>query len=280
MTMNHLWKKKLFEGLQYLYAAVIIIFCIFPFSWMLSTSFKSQKDIFTSPPRFITSDMTLNNYVNAIEKNNLLLYTKNSLIITVSTVILTIVIATLAAFAMGYLKLRGTKILTSLLVSLQMLPVVIAIIPLYIICGKMGILNTYKALVLSYLGSSVPIAVILLTGFFVDVPADLGEAAMIDGCNIWQSFCRVILPVSIPGIISGAIYTFIRIWQEFIIALSFTTNKKMYTLTIGLRAYEGYNQTDWGGLMATAVVISIPAIILFVLVQKQFMDSLSGSVKG
>lgn len=110
MTMNNQWEKKLFEGLKYLYAAVIVIFCIFPFSWMLSTSFKSQKDIFTSPPRFITSDMTLNNYVNAIEKNNLLLYTKNSLIITIATVILTILIADPGRICHRYLKLRGNQV--------------------------------------------------------------------------------------------------------------------------------------------------------------------------
>lgn len=280
MIQDRSYKARVFSGFQYLYAAVIVVFCVFPFLWMLSTSLKTQKDIFSSPPRFITEQMTLQNFVNAIEKNNLLLYLKNSLIITVSTVVLTIIIATMAAFAMGYLKLQGTKILSRLLFAIQMLPTVVVIIPLYIICGKMGILNTYGALVLSYLGNAVPITAILLIGFFVDIPKDIGEAAMIDGCNVWQSFSRVILPVAVPGIVSGAIYTFIRIWQEFIIALSFTTDKAMYTLPIGLKAYEGYNQTDWGGLMATAVVISVPAILLFVVVQKQFVDSLSGSVKG
>jgi ABC-type glycerol-3-phosphate transport system permease component len=181
---------------------------------------------------------------------------------------------------MGFLQLRGRFFFSRFLVAIQMLPSVVSIVPLYIICGKMGILNTYNSLVFSYLGGTVPVAVILLYGFFVDIPSDLGEAAMIDGCNTWRMFRSVILPVAIPGIVSCAIYTFIRVWQEFIIALSFTTNKSMYTLTIGLRAYEGSNQTDWGGLMATAVVISIPAIILFAVVQKQFVDSMSGSVKG
>lgn len=280
MIQDHSFKSRVARVFQYLYAAAIFVFCVFPFLWMLSTSFKPAKDVFSSPPRFITPNMSLDNYVNAIQKNNLLLYFKNSLIVTLSTVVLTILIATLAAFAMGYLHIRGTGALTKLLYAIQMLPSVISIIPLYLICGKMGILNTYSSLVLAYLGGAVPVAVILLTGFFVDIPKDLGEAALIDGCTTMGCFRHVILPVAMPGIVSGAIYTFIRIWQEFIIALSFTTDKKMYTLTIGLRSYEGYNQTDWGGLMATAVVISIPAIILFVLVQKQFVDSLSGSVKG
>lgn len=266
--------------LRYLYSAIIVIFCVFPFLWMLSTSFKKAQDIFASPPKFITSHMTLENYINAIEKNNLLLYAKNSLIVTISTVILTIIIATLASFAMGYLKLKGTKMLTKVLYALQMLPVVTSIVPLYIICGKMGLLNNYWSLIFTYLGSAVPVAAILIIGFFTDIPNEIGEAAYIDGCNVFQMFWRVILPLAVPGIVSGAIYTFIRIWQEFIIALSFTSNKLMYTLPIGLKAYEGSNQTDWGGLMATAVVISVPAIIMFVLVQKQFVDSMAGSVKG
>jgi len=202
------------------------------------------------------------------------------LIVTLSTVVMTVFIAALAAFAIGYLKLRGTKALTKLLLALQMLPVVIAIIPLYIMCGKLGLINTYYSLILSYLGSAVPVAVILLTGFFVDIPSDIGEASLIDGCNTWHMFWRVILPISIPGLVAATIYTFIRIWQEFIIALSFLSSRTMYTLPIGLKSYEGSHQIDWGGLMATAVVISLPAIILFVVVQKQFVDSMSGSLKG
>lgn len=266
--------------MRYLYAVILVIFCVFPFLWMLSTSFKESQDIFSAPPKFITEHMTLENYINAVEKNNLLVYAKNSLIVTVTTVVLTILIATLAAFGMGYLKLKGTKFFTKLLYALQMLPVVTSIVPLYIICGKLGLLNTHWSLILTYLGSAVPVAVILITGFFSDIPSEIGEAAMIDGCNVFQTFYKVVLPLAVPGIVSGAIYTFIRIWQEFIIALSFTSEKLMYTLPIGLKAYEGSNQTDWGGLMATAVVISVPAIIMFVLVQKQFVDSMAGSVKG
>ncbi len=265
---------------QYIYAVAIGIFCVFPFLWMLSTSLKTASDVYASPPVFITSNMTLANYVTAIEENNLLLYFKNSMIIAVTTVILTIIIGALAAYAIGYLQLKGGGALNTLLVALQLLPAVVSIVPLYIVCAKLGILNTYTALVVPYLGTTVPVSIILLAGFFVDIPKELGEASMIDGCTTWTSFWKVILPVAMPGIVSSAIYTFIRVWQEFIMALSFTTKKEMYTLTIGLRAYEGSNQTDWGGLMATAVVISVPAMILFILVQKQFVDSMSGSVKG
>lgn len=280
--MRRTWSvwKVLGCAAKYLYAVMIAVFCCFPFLWMLSTSFKQPQDIFSSPPKFITAHMTIQNYVNAVEKNHLLVYAKNSLTVTVITVVLTIAIATLASFAMGYLNLRGSAMLTRVLYALQMLPVATSIVPLYIICGKMGLLNTHWALILSYLGGAVPVAAILITGFFSDIPNDIGEAAMIDGCNAFQTFWKVIFPLAVPGIISGAIYTFIRIWQEFIIALSFTSEKMMYTLPIGLKAYEGANQTDWGGLMATAVVISVPAIIMFVLVQKQFVDSMAGSVKG
>ena len=272
--------SKFFKVVKYLFAAFIFVYCVFPFLWMLSTSFKSAEDVFHSPPKFITDHMSLENYVNAIRENNLLLYLKNSLIITLATVVLTIAIATLAAFAIGYLRLPGGEALRKLLFLLQMLPSVVAIVPLFIVFGKMGLLNTHRGLIMAYLGGTVPVTVILLVGFFDDIPKDIGEAAMIDGCSIMKAFFHVILPVSIPGLVSSAIYTFIRVWQEFIMALSLTTSKSMYTLPIGLKAYEGSNQTDWGGLMATAVVISVPAIILFVAAQKQFIDSMSGSVKG
>lgn len=272
--------KTLFSITKYIYAIVIVIFSIFPFLWMISTSLKPKSEVFASPPKFITQGMNFENYISAIQNNNLLVYARNSLIVTLSTVAITIFIATLAAFAIGYLKLPKGKLVMKVLYSLQMLPIAVSIIPMYVLCSKLGILNQYPSLVLAYLAGAVPVAVILLTGFMVDIPDELGEAAKIDGCNTFEAFFHVVLPISLPGIISASIFTFIRVWQEFIIALSFTSDRNMYTLPVGLKTYVGIHETDWGGLMATAVVISIPAIILFTAVQKQFIDNLAGSVKG
>lgn len=272
--------RILFSITKYIYAIVIVIFSIFPFLWMISTSLKPKSEVFASPPKFITQGMNFENYISAIQNNNLLVYARNSLIVTLSTVAITIFIATLAAFAIGYLKLPKGKLVMKVLYSLQMLPIAVSIIPMYVLCSKLGILNQYPSLVLAYLAGAVPVAVILLTGFMVDIPDELGEAAKIDGCNTFEAFFHVVLPISLPGIISASIFTFIRVWQEFIIALSFTSDRNMYTLPVGLKTYVGIHETDWGGLMATAVVISIPAIILFTAVQKQFIDNLAGSVKG
>ncbi|MCT4543351.1 MAG: carbohydrate ABC transporter permease [Vallitalea sp.] len=277
---NIKFSKISFKIIKYLYAIVITIFSVFPFLWMVSTSLKPAKDIYSTPPKFITSNMNFNNYITAIKNNNLLGYVKNSLIVTLSTVAITIIIATLAAFAIGYLKLPKGKLVMKVLYSLQMLPIAVTIIPMYILCSRLGILNRYPSLILAYLAGAVPVAVILLTGFMVDIPDELGEAAKIDGCNTFNAFWRIVIPIALPGIVSASIFSFIRVWQEFIIALSFTSDSKMYTLPVGLKTYIGMHDTDWGGLMATAVVISIPAIIIFVAVQKQFVDSLAGSVKG
>jgi len=268
------------RALLYLFEIFIFIFTVFPFFWIVVSSFKGAGEIFASPPTILPEVFTLENYRKAIFENDLLVFAKNSIIIGVSTTFLAVLIAALAAYGIGFLKISGSKFMTIIMVVTQMFPIVVLIIPLFTLCSKFGLLNTYYSLILSNLAITVPSAIIIMSGYFASVPSELGEAAQLDGCNNFKMLTKVILPIVGPGLIAVGIFTFIGVWQEFLLAVSFISDSKMNTLPVGLTSYVGEHSTDWGGLMATSVVIAVPAIILFVSVQKYFIDNLAGSVKG
>lgn len=266
--------------LLYLLEIFIFIFTVFPFFWIIVSSFKGAGEIFLSPPTIFPKVFTLENYRRAILENDLLLFAKNSITIGVSTTLIATFIAALAAYGIGFLKVSGSRLMTIAMVVTQMFPIVVLIIPLFTLCSRLGLINTYYSLILSNLAFTVPSAIIIMRGYFASVPIELGEVAQLDGCNNFQMLRKVILPIVGPGLVSVAIFTFIGVWQEFLLAVSFISDSKMNTLPVGLTNYIGEHSTDWGGLMATSVVIAVPAILLFLSVQKYFIDNLAGSVKG
>jgi ABC-type glycerol-3-phosphate transport system permease component len=267
---------------KYILAIILFIFTTSPFFWIISCSLKGTTEIMATPPTLIPKQITFVNYINAVKMNSLLTYLLNSLVVTVFSVLGTIFIAALAAYAIGFFKFKAGKLYERLLIMVQLLPVVIALVPLFIIFNKMGIQNTRLSLILAYTASTwgLPIAVILITGFFTEIPKALQESAWMDGCSVMGIFFKIILPLSIPGLIAASINIFIAVWQEFTLAVSLLSDKKLYTLPVGLTDFVGMHGTDWGGLMATSVVIALPSIILFVCVQKYFIDGMSGAVKG
>lgn len=278
-NVNFIYKclKNLFK---YIYVIFIFLFTVFPFFWILSSSFKGPGEIFNLPPTIIPIHLTFENYIKAVQMNRLLLYAKNSIQIAVFSTLLTVIIGALAAYALSSFVFKGRKTINKAMLLTQMFPRAVTIIPLFVLCKYLGLINTPYALIFGNLAGTVPVSVILLTGYFMDIPRELEEVSRIDGCNTFTVLTKIILPLALPGIVASAIYTFIGVWQEFLMALSFTSDKDKFTLPVGLTTFVGQHSTDWGGLMATSVVIAVPAIILFVSVQSYFIDNLAGSVKG
>ena len=267
--------------LKYFTLVIALLIIIFPIYWIIISSFKVKEDIISYPPKIFPSQFTIENYVTAFQDYNILLYLKNSLIVTGVTVVLTVIIAALAGYAMCFLKFKATKRLSSLLYILQVLPTITMMVPLMTIYRIMGIQNTYLSLILTYTAAitGVPIALILLTGYFQAIPQELFESASIDGAGTFKAFCKILLPLGTPGMVCTAIYVFVQAWQEFMFAVNLITLPEKYTLPIGLQSFVGMRSTDWGGMMATCTMIAIPAIILFTAVQNYFVDNLAGSVK-
>ena len=266
---------------QYAALSVSVLIIIFPIYWIMISSFKTKDEIISYPPKLFPGRLTLDNYVTAFREYDVLMYLKNSLVVTVVTVILTVIIAALAAYAMCFFKFAPAKILNNLLYLMQILPTITMLVPLMTIYRLAGIQNTYASLILTYTASitGVPIALILISGYFKGVPVELFESASIDGAGSFQAFCKILLPLGAPGLVCTAIYVFVQAWQEFMFAVNLVTVPEMYTLPVGLQSFVGMRSTDWGGMMATCTMIAIPAVVLFTAVQNYFVDNLAGSVK-
>lgn len=265
--------------LIYLCAILLFIIIIFPFYWIICTSFKETLDIYVIPPEFFPKHLNFSNYITAFSRYNVLSYFANSLKVTISTVVFTTIIGSLAAFAFTRLEFKGSKFFRQFLGITQMFPVVVLLVPLFIFCTKMGMYNKLTSLVLPYIALQLPVSIILQSGYYKDVPVALEEAARLDGCSTMQMLFRIFLPLVTPGIVATGVYTFIQVWQEFLIASSLITKKVSYTLTVGLTTFKGDEMTDWGSLMATSVLIAVPALILFNLSQEFFINKVAGSVK-
>lgn len=269
-------------GLKYLAAFVVFLLVVFPIYWIVSCSFRAQSDFMSPNPSLIGTGFTLQNYITVFTTAGFGRNIINSLIYTVGTVTLSLVISSLAAYALTYYsKFRLGKYINAFLYLMQMLPSLVMTIALFLAYWKLGMLNTYSSMILAYAcgGGGTTIAVIMLCGYYMDVPKDLFESAWIDGANAFKAFYRILLPLAAPGLLCSAIYVFIITWQEFPYAQNLITDNTMYNVTVGLAAFSQERGKDWGGIMAAATIIMVPTLIMFVTIQNYFIDNLSGAVK-
>ncbi len=264
----------------YISATCIFLFTVFPFYWIVITSFTPKRGLFTTPPSIIPSEFTLDNYRIAMENDMLITFSANSLYVAFWTILAVITISLLGAYAIARFSFRGKKLLVKGVSFTQMFPAIILLLPFYLLCRKVGLYDSLGSLIITYTALQVPIAIMLMIGYLQEIPKELEEAAYIDGCNKIQCLYKIILPLAKSGIVATAIFVFVNIWQEFLFAVSFLSSKVNYTLTVGISSFQGQYGTEWGALMAISVIIAVPALVAFVSVQKYFINSLVGSVKG
>lgn len=265
--------------LIYFFACLLFLVIFFPFYWIVVTSFKDTMAIYDIPPQLFPKKIDFTNYALAFQKYNVGRYFANSIKVALVTVVFTTILGSFAAFALARLQFVGSKTIQKFLGTTQMFPVVVLLVPLFIFCNSLKLYNSLTSIILPYIALQLPVSIILQMGYYRDVPKALEEASTIDGCSTMQILWYVFLPLVTPGIVATAVYTFIQVWQEFLIASSFITNRKGFTLTVGLTTFKGDEMVDWGALMATSVVIAIPALILFNFAQDFFINKLAGSVK-
>lgn len=263
----------------YVFAVLLFLIIFFPFYWIVCTSFKETLDIYQVPPEMFPHKFDLTNYYTSFSRYHVDVFFMNSMKVTVMTVLFTTMLGSLAAFSLTRLDFAGRRAMRKFLGLTQMFPVVVLLVPLFIFCTKMRMYNKLQSLVLPYIALQLPVSIILQSGYYKDVPDALEEASLLDGCSTLQTLLYVFLPLVTPGIVATGVYTFIQVWQEFLIASSLITDSDSFTLTIGLTTFKGDEMTDWGTLMATSVLIAIPALILFNLAQGFFINKVAGSVK-
>jgi multiple sugar transport system permease protein len=263
------------------FLVLVCIFSLFPFLWMVVTSVKEQRQIMSIPPTLVPSSVTAAHYGDVFTKSRMPRYFLNSTVVSTGATVIALVFAVLGGYGFARHKFRWKTFLQNAVLSSQMLPTAAIIVPLFIILRTLHLLNSYPGLILAYLIITLPLSVWMMSGYFRFIPAEMEEAALIDGCSRLGVLLRIVLPVSLPGLAATAVYCFVVTWNEFLFALSFATDKRVMTLPIGLMEFTQEFTIDWGALMAGSVLMTLPIVILFFVIQRAFISGLtSGATKG
>ena len=274
-------RTKIASVLVKLVLLFFAVIALFPLAWMLISSIKPTRELFSVPPTVIVKNPTLDSYARVLFESPIPRSFLNSLFISVVATGITLLVAILAGYGFARFRFQGNKPLSTALLFGQMMPAVVLLVPLYRIFSAIGFIDTYRVNIVVNVAVSVPMAVLTLTGFISSIPRELDEAAMIDGCGRTKVLYHIILPVIKPGIVTAGIFAFLNTWEEFMFAYNFTNASKYKTLSIAVREFEGQFQIDWGAMMSAAVIISIPVLLLFLLCNKYFIKGItSGAVKG
>lgn len=261
-------------------AVVLIVFFIFPVYWMIATSFKKDQDITSRTPVFIPFSGTLEHYTTATGVEKFWEYVTNSVVVTVGAVGLSLVIATMASFAIARMRFRGRKAFVLVVMMAQMAPWEVMTIAVYIISRDNDMLNSLVPLTLFYMMMVLPFTIWTLRGFIAAVPKELEESAMVDGCTRTQAFVKVIFPLLAPGLMSTSLFGFITAWNEFPLVLILNKDQGK-TLPLWLSSFKTAFGNDWGATMAASTMFALPVLILFIFLQRKAVGGLTdGAVKG
>lgn len=279
--------RKIFSKIS-IHAILIVtsLLSIFPFIWLTSTSLKGiNEDIFAYPPTIIPQDFTFVNYIDVWHRVNFMGYFWNSMIVAGLTVLLNLILSSLAAYPLARMQFKGKRIAFFSILATIMIPFQAIMLPVYIITLKLHLIDSVNA-AMGYLGLVMPFAVsafgiFLMRQAFLKVPREVEEAAIVDGCNIFQMFVKVVLPMVKPTLAVLAVFTFIGSWGEFLWPSIMLTKDSMYTLPVGINNLQGMFSANWRFIAAGSIIATIPIIIFFLAMQKYFISGENdGAVKG
>lgn len=277
--------KRRAQALRNLWAlhlpmAVIVLFAIGPYLWMLLTSIKPESTLFAPQRSLWPESMTLANYVRLLTKTSFIVNIGHSLLVASGTVILGLTLSLTAAYAFSRFRFVGRRFLMLMFLLINMFPLILLIIPLFIIMRQLGLLDTHLALILAHSTFSIPFATWMMISYFNAIPRSLDEAAMVDGCSATGAMIKVVLPLTLPGVIATGIYIFITSWNEFLYA-SVLAGQDVRTLTVAVQTLIGEYEIAWGLLTAGGVMGALPVTLLFMLIQKRLIAGMTqGAVKG
>lgn len=250
-------------------ASAIVVVYLFPVYWMVATSLKTAGDVFASPPQLIPVNPVLSAYQEAVFTNSVVQRAMlSSLIIATGTTLLTLLLATPAAYALARLRLRGAGVVILLLVLSQLLPAIVVAGPLFVMFSRLDLTNTYQAIILADVSVTLPFAVIILRPYFLTVPRELESASMLDGSTQFGAFRNIVMPLVLPGLVTVGAFSFLIAWGEFIFGLSLNLNEKVQPITVALNNFVGQYGTEWNKMMAVATTIALPIVIIFIALQR------------
>jgi multiple sugar transport system permease protein len=274
-------KSFLKKTLLYALLLIALALLLFPFAVMISTAFKSLREVYAPNPHWIPYIFQFRNFVEIFGKIPLLNFFINSLIIASGTTFLCVALSLPAAYATARLRFKGRKFLLYLFLTIQMFSPVVIVISLFKIVAGLGLLDSFVSLIVVNTVFTLAFTIWMMNGYFRTIPLEIEEAAMIDGCSRFQALRKVMLPIAVPGITTVIIYCFTTAWNEFMFAMTFINSFEKRPITVGLFDFVGRWTVDWHYLMAASILATLPVVILFLFIEKQLVEGLAaGAVKG
>lgn len=275
------WQRISKRGFLYGAAVLLALQAAFPFFWMVSTSLKPPPEVFAQPPSFIPNEPTLENFQRLFTATNFNTYFRNSVVVSGLTVLLTMIVSAAGAYSLTRYQYVGREKIAGLILCTYMFAPIMIVIPFFILAKKLGIENTHFALVLAFTSFCLPFTLWLMRAFFKTIPLQLEEAALVDGAGRIRAVIHVVLPLALPGIIATSIFTFILAWNDYIFTRILITADELKTLPVGVQDLFHSALIDWGLIMAAGMMITIPALLFFVTVQRYLIRGWgAGAVKG
>jgi trehalose/maltose transport system permease protein len=275
--------KILQRVVLYFLVAVVAVYALFPFYWALNTSFKTENEMFRRAT-YLPQEPTLENYGYVFRDNTFVLALQNSILVSTATTILSLTVGAFAAYALGRLRFKGRVVLLYLMLSMTMFPQISILSGLYTIVREVGVFGTPMALILTYPVFTLPFTVWVMTSFFRGLPAEIEQAAVVDGASAFQTFYMILLPLTAPALVTTGLLAFVRSWNEYLFALNFTiTEPSAHTAPVAIAQFSGSvsRQEPIAEIMAAAMVVTIPLVVLVLIFQNRIVDGLTaGAVKG
>lgn len=273
------------KGAFYLTVLLVVVYTLFPFYWAIVTSLKPDSELFTVPVSYWPAHLTFEHYRTVLTNGQFLTALGNSAVVSVSVVLVSLLVGSMAAYALGRFDFRGRRPMLYLVLAMTMFPQIAVLGGLYAMINQLGLFNRLPSLVFSYLLFTLPFTVWVLVQFMATLPRDLEDAAYIDGASSFQTFWRVMLPLALPGLVTTGLLAFIQAWNEFLYALSFIQSPERYTVTRAIFGFQGLTgsgyEVPWGAMMAATVIVTVPLIVLVLVFQRWILAGLtSGGVKG
>ncbi|GAA0178615.1 carbohydrate ABC transporter permease [Clostridium sediminicola] len=257
------------------------IYAGFPVLWMLVCSFKPNTEIFAYPPSFISDSFSFSAYKSIFSDSSKIRFFINSYLVSSLVTIFTLIVGILAGYSFSRYEFKLKKTLNMIIISVQAVPPITLLIPYFSLIVTMKLYNTYMALIFTYMVFTLPYAIIMMTGYFNTLPKELDEAVKIDGANSFVALWKVLVPISVPGIVSTGIYTFMLAWNEYLFALTLTKTTEMRTVPIGIQLLMGQHSYEWNEMMAMSILGCLPVLLLFLFFQRYFIGGMTvGSIKS
>jgi raffinose/stachyose/melibiose transport system permease protein len=273
--------KSHIEVFSYLILIFWTFISIFPLYWMITFSFKSNKEIFGENIIGLPKEWLWSNYQAALTTGNMAVYFFNSFIVTGFTILLTVMTSLMANYALTRLVWKGQKTVHNIFMLGLTVPIHAAILPVFIILRGLHMTNSYQALIIPYTAFALAMAIMICGSFIENIPVELEEAACMDGCGVYRIFFQIILPLMKPAFSTIAIFTFLQAWNELMFAVIFISDSKYRTLSVGIQTLSGSYTTDWGPIGAALVIATFPTLLLYFFMSKKIQESLiAGAVKG